>query len=78
VWTDGSSVPNRTFIHIQNNASATWVIQHNLSSYPSVTAVDSGGSLIRGEVVFNTVNKLTITFFSSGSGLAVDGKAFLN
>ena len=37
--------------------------------------VDSTGS---SEIVFNTINKLTITFFSNGSASAIDGKAYLN
>tara|TARA_R110000824_G_scaffold64951_2_gene169572 strand:+ start:2811 stop:3173 length:363 start_codon:yes stop_codon:yes gene_type:complete len=71
-WTD------RTFIYTKANAADTWVITHNLNLYPSVTVVDTGGSVIRGEIVFNTINKLTITFFSNGSASAIDGKAYLN
>ena len=71
-WTDS------TFTYVKNVEGDTWVITHNLNRYPSVTVVDTGGSVIRGEIVFNTINKLTITFFSSGSASAVDGKAYLN
>ena len=72
VWTD------RTFVYTKTNAANTWVVTHNLNSYPSVTVVDTGGSIIRGEVVYNTINKLTITFFSNGSASDIDGKAYLN
>lgn len=78
--TTGSVVTwtNRTFTYTKANPADTWVITHSLNSYPSVTVVDTGGSVVRGEVVYNTINKLTITFFSNSSAIAVDGKAYLN
>ena len=72
IWTD------RTFTYTKNNAADTWVVTHNLNSYPSVTVVDTGGNIMRGEVAYNTINQLTITFFSRGSASAIDGKAYLN
>ena len=71
-WTD------RTFTYTKANAADTWVITHSLNSHPSVTVVDTGGSVERGEVVYNSINQLTITFFSNSSAIAVDGKAYLN
>jgi len=63
-----------TYVHNQNSTNATWVITHNLGTYPSVTALDSGGSNVIGEVTYNSANQLTISF--SGSGF--QGKAYLN
>ena len=63
-----------TFVHNQNSTSDTWVITHNLGTYPSVTAIDSGGSNVVGEVTYNSSLQLTVTF--SGSGF--QGKAYLN
>jgi len=67
-----------TFTHNQNTTSDTWVITHNLNRFPSVTVVDSGDSIVQGTVVYNSNKQLTITFFSSGSALAFQGKAYLN
>ena len=69
---------SRTFIYNQNGASNTWVIEHNLGSFPSVTVVDSGDSIVTGNVVYNTENKITITFFSRSNAVAFSGKAYLN
>ena len=80
-WGDASyckSQKEATYTYTKSIAGATWVITHGLNKYPSVTVVDTGGSIVRGEVVYNTINQLTITFFSNGSGTAVDGKAYLN
>ena len=67
-----------TYTHNQTSTSNTWVITHNLNRFPSVTVVDSAGSIVVGTVVYNSNKQLTITFFSSGSALAFQGKAYLN
>ena len=67
-----------TFTHNQNTTSDTWVINHNLNRFPSVTVIDSGNSMVQGTVVYNSNKQLTITFFSGGSALAFQGKAYLN
>ncbi len=67
-----------TYTHNQTSTSNTWVITHNLHRFPSVTVIDSGGTIVMGTVVYNSNKQLTITFFSSGSALAFQGKAYLN
>ena len=67
-----------TYTHNQTSTSDTWVITHNLHRFPSVTVIDSGGTIVMGTVVYNSNKQLTITFFSSGSALAFQGKAYLN
>ena len=71
-------IGNITFTHNQTSTSNTWVITHNLHRFPSVTVVDSGGTIVIGTIVYNSNKQLTITFFSSGSALAFQGKAYLN
>tara|TARA_R110000787_G_scaffold281486_2_gene392842 strand:+ start:803 stop:1531 length:729 start_codon:yes stop_codon:yes gene_type:complete len=71
----GSSAAT-TYIHNQNVASATWVIVHNLNSYPAVAVTDSANTPFAtgfGQVVYNSANQLTISFSA-----AFTGKAFLN
>ena len=67
-----------TYTHNQSTTSDTWTITHNLHRFPSVTVVDSGGTIVRGNVVYNSNKQLTITFFQGGSALAFQGKAYLN
>ena len=67
-----------TFIHHQTSTSSTWIITHNLNRFPSVTVVDTGNTIVVGDVTYNSKNKLTITFFNAGSPLAFQGKAYLN
>ena len=67
-----------TYTHNQSSTSNTWVVNHNLHRFPSVTVVDSADTVVQGTVVYNSNKQLTITFFSGGSALAFQGKAYLN
>ena len=67
-----------TYIHVQSSSSDTWVVTHNLGRFPSVTVIDTGNTIVRGSVTYNSENQLTITFFSGGSTLLTTGKAYLN
>jgi hypothetical protein len=64
-----------SFEYIEDFSSATdtWVINHNLGKYPSVSTVDSAGSIINGAITYNSANKITVVFTS-----ATSGKAYLN
>ena len=67
-----------TYTHNQSSTSDTWVVTHNLHRFPSVTVIDSGGTIVQVTVVYNSNKQLTITFFSGSSALAFQGKAYLN
>lgn len=62
-----------SYVHVQNEASNEWSIAHNLGKYPSVTVVDSAGSVVYGDVVYDSDHRLTVRFTS-----AFSGKAYLN
>lgn len=64
-------VPSR-YVHEQSVASAEWVINHNLNTYPVVVIVDSAGTVVIGDVDYDDANTCTITFSS-----AFGGKAYL-
>jgi hypothetical protein len=66
-------VGDKNFVFTQDVASNTWVIQHNLNKFPSVTSVNINNIEMYGEVVFTDVNNLTINFTSASSG-----KAYIN
>jgi hypothetical protein len=59
-----------THVHYQNEASATWVIEHNFEDYPSVRVVDSAGSLVEGAVRYVDENTVEVTFASPFGGVA--------
>lgn len=61
------------FVYNQPVASSVWVIDHPLNKRPSVTVVDSAGSVVVGDITYNSDLQLEIRF----SG-AFSGKAYLN
>ena len=62
-----------TYIHEQLTATASWSIAHNLGKFPSVTIVDSGGSVVVGEVRYLDENTVSVVFAAPFSG-----RAYLN
>lgn len=64
---------DKNFVYTQNVASATWVVTHNLNKFPSVSVVDSANTLVNGQVEYNSLNEVTISFRA-----AFTGKAFFN
>ena len=61
------------FVFSQGAAASQWVVTHNLGKKCSVTVVDSAGTVIIGQVTYNSDNQVTLDFESSFSG-----KAFFN
>ena len=49
----------------QASASATWVVGHRLNGKPSVTITDLSGNKVEANIVYNSNNQLTITFFAN-------------
>ena len=64
---------DKHFTFVQSTAAATWNITHNLGKFPSVSIVDSGNTIVRGNIDYTSENALTITFSA-----AFGGKAYLN
>jgi hypothetical protein len=73
VDTSGAPVGDKNYVHIQLAASNVWEIQHNLDKFVAVFVVDSGESVVIGDIEYNDTNKITIRFQASFSG-----KAYLN
>lgn len=69
----GSASVDKYYIHNQLVASATWTVLHNLSKKPSVTVVDSAGTVVVGDIVYVDDNT-SIATFSAPFG----GKAYCN
>lgn len=62
-----------SFVFSQDVAATVWVIVHNLGKHPSVTVVDSAGSVVEGDVQYTSLNSCTLTFSAMFAG-----KAYLN
>ncbi len=62
-----------TFIFNQGVPASTWNIQHNLGKFPSITVIDTAGTVVTGQYTYIDNNNVTLTF---SAGFA--GKAYLN
>jgi hypothetical protein len=62
-----------TFTHTQIQASTEWIVVHNLNKKPSVTIVDSSGSIIYSDVAYDSLNQVTIKF-----NVAMSGEVYFN
>lgn len=61
------------YVHNQLVASSSWSIVHGLNKKPSVTIVDSGDTVVVGDVDYTDNNSLVVTFAAP-----FGGKAYLN
>lgn len=64
---------DKDFVYLKSIPDSIWEITHNLDKYPSVTVVDSAGSVVIGDITYTSKSSLTVTFSA-----AFSGKAYLN
>lgn len=65
-----AAVLNDRKIHTQSSPSSTWNVTHELGGRPSVTIVDSAGTVVVGDVVYNSNTSITVSFSAPFSGFA--------
>lgn len=61
---------DKNYIHKQQSASDIWTVVHNLGKYPSITVVDSAGTVVTGEIILQTTEQAVISFNGAFSGKA--------
>ena len=59
-----------SYVHTEGTANSSWVITHNLGFYPNITVKDSAGSVVEGEIVYDSANQVTLNFQAAFSGAA--------
>ncbi len=64
---------DKNFVFTQGIPTTTWTIQHNLNKFCSVTVVSDSNNVMIGNITYDGLNELTITFSA-----AFSGKAYLN
>ena len=69
----GLDATDKSFVYIQSSPEVTWVIEHNLNKFPSVSAVNINNVVYYGNITYVDENNLIIEFSSGFSG-----KAYLN
>jgi hypothetical protein len=66
----GTAGSGGTYTHTQTVPDTTWTITHNLGYNPNVTIIDAALNNIEGDIQYNSINELTITFSVSVYGTA--------
>ena len=64
---------DKNYVHVQMQASTSWLVTHNLAKYPSVSVVDTENAHVFGNVTYLNENQLRIDFSA-----AFGGKAYMN
>ena len=62
-------IPKR-FTFTQSAAASSWDITHTLDGFPSVTVVDSAGTVVVGTVSYSSTSSVTVSFESAFAGKA--------
>jgi hypothetical protein len=65
-----TNLEENLYVHNQTEASATWIINHTLNTYPNVTVVDSAGTKVIGDEKYVDQNTIELTFSAPFSGKA--------
>ena len=60
----------RRQVYSQPAPSTTWNITHSLGGRPSITVVDSAGTVVIGEVTYISDSQIRVEFTSAFSGFA--------
>lgn len=71
--TDFDLSGDKNYVYVQSSASNIWNINHNLDKFPSVTVVDTAGTVVIGETIYKNSSTIVVKFSAPFSG-----KAFLN
>jgi hypothetical protein len=71
-WTDEvvSLSVNSRFVFDQAAPASTWVINHNLGGFPSISVVDSANTVVFGMVTYVNNTQVVLTFSAPFSGKA--------
>jgi hypothetical protein len=66
----GGVPADKSYVHNQVTLSASWSVAHALGKFPSVSVVDTGGSVIIPNTQYIDANNVTLTFAAATSGKA--------
>lgn len=61
---------NERHVYTQASPSSEWIITHPLGGRPSVTIVDSAGTVVIGEVLYVSDTEVRVSFTAAFSGFA--------
>ena len=58
-----------SYVHNQSSSASVWTVTHNLGYFPGgISVIDSGESIVVGDVTHTSINQFTVSFSTSFSG----------
>lgn len=66
----GPQGADAAFTYEQSVAASVWTVDHPLAKHPSVTVVDSAGTVVTGKVTFVSDARVVVEFLHPFSGFA--------
>ena len=58
-----------SYVHNQSSSSSLWTVTHNLGYYPGgISVIDSGESIVVGDVTHTSISQFTVSFSTSFTG----------
>lgn len=69
----GDTGADKNYVHTQGSPTSIWNVVHGLNKYPSVSVVDTGGSVVDPDIHYIDANNVQLTF-----GSPTSGKAYVN
>ena len=62
-------LPSGSYVHSQSVSTSTWTVTHNLGYYPGgVSVIDSGETVVVGDITHISTNAFTVSFSTPFSG----------
>lgn len=69
-FTISPNIQDLSTTHYQDVPAATWVINHTMGKYPSVTIVTSAGEKIEADVLYKSLSVVEVNFSGAFAGVA--------
>jgi hypothetical protein len=58
-----------SYVHYQSAAASVWTVTHNLGYFAGgISVIDSGESIVVGDVTHTSINQFTVSFSTAFSG----------
>lgn len=58
-----------SYVHYQSSASSVWTVNHNLGYFAGgISVIDSGETVVVGDITHTSINQFTVSFSSAFSG----------
>ena len=73
LYAPASTISDVRHVFTQTEPSTEWIVDHTLGKNPSVEVVDTAGSRVQGDIKYESITRIVLSFMYPFAG-----KAYLN